>query len=204
MSLKNQNHINLDLKKLQFVPFLCDDMSVKQNDKTYSVCNNKDYCKDHPCFGYLQLYIGKIPSVVISTPKMKCLFGVQKNGNNFNMSLQFSNLKEDLEMKSFFDTIRNIEFECMKNIGLTEDDAEKFVSQIKYDKHKKYDPNLSVKLPFSNNSFQTTITSENSSAINIFNIQNFTNMECGIYLDKIWRMNDKFYAKWKCNKIHIL
>jgi len=29
-------------------------------------------------------------------------------------------------------------------------------------------------------------------------------MNCDIYLDKIWRMNDKFYAKWKCTKIHIL
>jgi len=29
-------------------------------------------------------------------------------------------------------------------------------------------------------------------------------MECDIYLDKIWKMNDKFYAKWKCKVIHLL
>ena len=23
-------------------------------------------------------------------------------------------------------------------------------------------------------------------------------MECDLYVDKIWRMNDKFYMKWKC------
>ena len=120
------------------------------------------------------------------------------------MSLQFSNLKEDSEMKYFFDLIQNIEYECMKNIGLTQDNADNFVSQIKHDKKNKYDPNLSVKLPFHKNSFQTTILSDNSSAINIFNIQNFTNMQWDIYLDKIWRMNDKFYAKWKCSKINIL
>ena len=195
---------NINPQKLNFVPFLCDDMSVNQCDKTYSICDGKEYCKDHPRFGYLQIYLGKKPNLILTTPKMKCLFGVQKNGNSFNMSLQFSNLKEDVEMKSFFDLIQNIEFECMKHIGLDQDDADNFISQIKYDKMNKYDPNLSVKLPFHKNSFQTTITSNNSSAINIFNIQNFTNMQCDIYLDKIWRMNDKFYTKWKCNKIHIL
>ena len=202
--LKSQNYMNLDLKKLQFVPFLCDDMSVKQMDKTYSICNNKEYCKDHPRFGYIQIYSDKKPNIIFKTPKMKCLFGVQKNGNSFNMSLQFTNLKEDIEMKSFFDQIQNIEFECMKHIGLNQDDADNFISQIKYDKMNKYDPNLSVKLPFHKNSFQTTITSENSSTVNIFNIQNFTTMQCDIYLDKIWRMNDKFYTKWKCSKIHLL
>ena len=25
-----------------------------------------------------------------------------------------------------------------------------------------------------------------------------------IYLDKIWRINGKFYAKWKCSTIHLL
>ena len=201
---KSQNYMNLDLKKLQFVPFLCDDMSVKQTDKTYSVCNNKEYCKDHPCFGYLQLYVGKKPNIIISTPKMKCLFGVQKTGNNFNMSLQFTNLKEDSEMKYFFDLIRTIEFECMKNIGLTEDDADNFISQIKYDKKKKYDPNLSVKIPFHYNRFQTDIFSEKSSDVNLFQIQGFTPMKCDIYADKIWKMNDKFHMKWKCKSIQLV
>ena len=200
----SQYYNNINPQKINIVPFLCDDMSVNQSDKTYSICDNKEYCKNHQRFGYLQIYLGKKPNLTLTTPKMKCLFGVQKNGNSFNMSLQFTNLKEDIQMKSFFDLIQNIEFECMKSIGLDQDDADNFISQIKYDKNNKYDPNLSIKLPFHKNSFQTTITSNNSSAVNIFNIQNFTHMQCDIYLDKIWRMNDKFYAKWKCNKIHIL
>ena len=199
------NHYNnIKIENIIITPFLCDDMSVKQCEKKYSTCNNKEYCKDHPRFGYLQLYVDKTPNLVISTPEMKCLFGVQKTGNNFNMSLQFSNLKEDANMKFFFDLIQNVEFECMKKIGLDETDADNFISQIKQDKNNKYDPNLSIRLPFHKNSFQMDITSDNSSVINIFNIQNFTNMKCDIYLDKIWKMNNKFYAKWKCSKIHIL
>ena len=67
-----------------------------------------------------------------------------------------------------------------------------------------YEPNLSVKLPFSYNRFQTDIYSEHSSTINLFQIQGFTPMECDIYLDKIWKMNDKYYAKWKCKTIHLI
>ena len=135
---------------------------------------------------------------------MKCLFGIQKSGSNFQMSLQFNNLKEDDIMKYFFDFIQGIEFKCMEKIGLLESDAENFISQIKYDKQKKYDPNLSVKIPFSYNKFQTEIYSDDSDVVNLFQIQNFTPMECDIYLDKIWKMNEKYYAKWKCKTIHLL
>ena len=107
-------------------------------------------------------------------------------------------------MIQFFEFIQNIEFMIMKYLNLNEDDSNRFVSQIKYDKQNKYDPNLNVKLPFSYNKFETDIYSDNSSINNIFQIQNFTPMQCDIYLDKIWKMNDHFYAKWKCSYIHII
>lgn len=191
--------------KIQIIPHLCDDMSVKNNKKTYKKCNHKDCHKDHQRFGYLQLFYLKNPFVYVTTPPMKCLFGIQKNnGNQFSMSLQFSNLKEDNEMIQFFEFIQNIEFMIMKYLNLDQNDSDRFVSQIKYDKQNKYDPNLNVKLPFSYNKFETDIYSDNSSINNIFQIQNFTPMQCDIYLDKIWKMNDNFYAKWKCKIINLL
>ena len=192
----------IKLNQVKYCPFLCDDMSVKQSEKTYSQCEG--CIKGHPCFGYIQLYTGKNPFLYVTTPPMKCLFGIQKSGSNFQMSLQFTNLKEDPTMKSFFDFIQQVEFECMKHIGLDETDADNFISQIKYDKKGMYEPNLSVKLPFSYNRFQTDIYSKHSSTINLFQIQGFTPMECDIYLDKIWKMNDKYYAKWKCKTIHLV
>ena len=52
-------------------------MSVtKSSEKTDSECN--DSHKDHPCFGYLQVYYLKNPMLYITTPKMKCLFGINK------------------------------------------------------------------------------------------------------------------------------
>ena len=73
----------------------------------------------------------------------------------------------------------------------------------KYDKAEKYEPNLSVKLPFHYNKFVTDLYSDFSSAVNIFNIKKFQRMECDIFADKVWRMNDKFYMKWKCKIIHM-
>ena len=192
----------IKLQNLKALPHLCDDMSVKQSDKTYSLCEG--CIKDHPCFGHLQLKMGRNLFLYVTTPPMKCLFGVQKSGSNFNMSLQFTNLKEDSDMKYFYDFIQRTEFECMKHLGLTEEDADRFISQIKQDKKGVYEPNLSIKLPFSYNQFQTELYSDHSDTVNLFQIQGFTPMECDISLDKIWKMNDKFYAKWKCKVIHLL
>ena len=202
VKLKYITYDKLELNNINSTNYLCDDMSVKQNEKTYTIC--KGCIKDHPRFGYIQLYYNKHPQVYITTPPMKCLFGVQKSGSNFQMSLQFNTIKEDDTMKYFFDFIQNLEFECMKKIGLSESDADNFISQIKYDKKKQYDPNLSIKLPFSYNRFQTDIYSDHSDTVNLFQIQNFTPMQCDIYLDKIWKMNNKYYAKWKCKTIHLI
>ena len=136
---------------------------------------------------------------------MKCLFGVQRKGNNnFQMNLQFINLEEDPYMKQFFEFIQNSEFMCMKHLGLKEDDADRFISQIQYDKNEIYEPHLLVKLPFHYNKFITDLYSDYSSAVNIFNIKKFQKMECDLYVDRVWRMNDKFYMKWKCKIIHLV
>ena len=195
----------IKLEDLDIQGYLCDDMSiVSEKDKTYTKCSCDECIKNHPRFGYYQLYYLNQSQFLVTTPLMKCLFGIQKNGNQFSMSLQFTNLQEDSVMKQFFDFIENLQFYCMARIGLDETDADNFISQIKYDKRGKYDPNLSVKIPFHYNRFQTEIFSESSNDVNLFQIQGFTPMKCDIYLDKIWKMNDKFHMKWKCKTIQLV
>ena len=194
----------LTVDRLNFKSYQCDDMSItKSSDKTYSENNKLD--KDHPCLGYIQVHYLKNPLVYVTTPIMKCLFGVQKKGqNNFQMNLQFTDLEEDPHMKQFFDFIQQCEYKQMELLGFDEDDADLFISQIRHDKKGKYDPNLEVKLPFSYNRFQCDIYSDSFSEVGVMNISKFCKLQCDIYLDKIWRMNDKFYAKWKCKTIHLL
>ena len=193
----------LNLKNVNFKTFMCDDMSViKNSEKTYS--ENNDINKDHPCFGYVNIHYLNNPILYITTPPMKCLFGVKKNSNNFQMNLQFTDLEENNKIKDFYDFVQNIEFMCMKYLDLDENNLDKFVSQIQHDKNNRYEPNLLVKIPFHYNQFLTDLYSDNSSVLNIFTIKNFQLMECDLYIDKLWKMNDKFYLKWKCKIIHLL
>ena len=194
----------LSPENINFINYQCDDMSItKSSEKTYS--QNNECHKDHPCFGYINVNYLKNPLLYVTTPPMKCLFGVQKHGtNNFQINLQFTDLEEDPMMKQFFDFIQNSEFMCMKHLGLNEEDADRFISQIQYDKNEIYEPNLLVKLPFQYNKFLTDLYSDFSSVVNIFTIKKFQRMECDLYVDKVWRMNDKFYMKWKCKIIHLV
>ena len=194
----------LSYNNLRFICYLCDDMSItKTSDKKYHKINSIE--KDHPCFGYLEVCYLKNPMLYVTTPVMKCLWGVQKKGgNSFQMNLQFTDLEEDPYMKSFFDFVQNTEFMCMKKLGLTEEDADKFVSEIQYDKNEIYEPSLQVKLPFRYNQFLVDLYSDFSSSVNIFSINKFQKMECDLFVDRVWRMNDKFYMKWKCKIIHMV
>ena len=78
--LKNKTFDKIDINGLKYIPYLCDDMSVKYNEKNYTKCNQKKCIKDNLNFGYLQLYLNKDTQLYITTPPMKCLFGIQKNG----------------------------------------------------------------------------------------------------------------------------
>lgn len=211
MKLEYRMCHTLSPESLDISHYVCDDMSVKKSqDRTYSECSHKKQrFKDHPCYGYMQLYYGNDPFLYVTTPTMKCLFGIKQNyGSNFEMCLQFNDLESDPVMKQFYEFIETVEFVCMKHLGLSADEEDRFVSQIKYDKERKYEPKINVKVPFTYNQFQTDVYTDADKAkdksVNLLSIPKFTNMECDIYLDKIWRMNGKFYAKWKCRCIHIV
>ena len=203
-----------DNKKIRFSHYLCDDMSVtKLSEKTFTTHDDtKDHLghegqqiKDHPCYGYSQLYYSRDPFFYVTTPPMKCLFGVQKSfTTTFTMSLQFTNLAGDPEMKQFFEFIQNTEFECMKALGLEDSEAGRFISQIKHDAKGRYEPNLVVKIPFRGTGFDTDIYSDDYPIVNILTIPSFKMIQCDIYLDKIWKTNDRFCAKWKTKCIHLL
>jgi hypothetical protein len=197
--LKGIDHSKYKIDNITYKTFICKDYNSKE--KEYIITTN-DSPKDLTNFGYISLSIYDNPLIYITTPPMVCLFGIDKK--TFNMSLQFTNVTGDSVMSSFFDFIKGVEFSQMKYLNLNEGDQDIYSSQIRYDKANKYDPNLSVKIPFKYNKFECDIHNENYSSMTIMNINNFTKMSCDIYIDKIWKYNEKFICKWKCKKIHIL
>jgi len=193
----------LSLDKLRCHHYMCDDISVdKASERCYSECEEGVCIQGHPCYGYSQLYYMKDPFLYVTTPPMKCLFGVQKGYNaTFSMNLQFTDLDTNPEMKEFFDFIQSTDATIMKYLGINETN---YLSQIKYDKKGKYEPNLLVKLPFRYNRFDVDIYSDTLPYVNILGIPSFRMMQCDIYLDKIWPCDKNYCAKWKVRCIHML
>ena len=198
--LKNITHDLYKVDQIKYTKYLIKDCSAKKKD--YIIDKSKENAVDIKNIGYVSLYYNQNPLIYVTTPVMVCLFGLDKKTKQ--MSLQFTNLESDSEMKSFFDFIENIEVNNMKNLGIDEDNYDKYINQIRYDKDRKYDPNLSVKVPFVNNRYDIDIYSDEYSLINIENICNFTKMKCDIYIDKIWKWNDVFTCKWKVKVIHLV
>ena len=200
--LKNITHDLYKVDQIKYTKYLIKDCSVKKKDIEYVIDKSKENAVDIKNIGYVSLYYNQYPLIYVTTPVMVCLFGLDKRTKQ--MSLQFTNLESDSEMKSFFDFIENIEVNNMRNLGIDEDNYDKYINQIRYDKDRKYDPNLSVKVPFVNNRYDIDIYSDDYSLINIENICNFTKMKCDIYIDKIWKWNDVFTCKWKAKVIHLV
>lgn len=198
--LKNITHDLYKVDQIKYTKYLIKDCSAKKKD--YVLDKSKEDAVNIKNIGYVSLYYNQNPLIYVTTPVMVCLFGLDKRTKQ--MSLQFTNLESDSEMKSFFDFIENIEVNNMRNLGIDEGNYDKYINQIRYDKDRKYDPNLSVKVPFVNNRYDIDIYSDEYSLINIENICNFTKMKCDIYIDKIWKWNDVFTCKWKVKVIHLV
>ena len=197
-SLKNLHHNIYEGKQFTYKIFSIQDCSAKK--KEYEPYQGNQIPKEIPNLGYINIQIGKYP-IMITTPTMVCPFGFNKSTGQ--LPLQFTNVKTDPEMNSFFNFIQRFEFEQMKYLGLTDEDSELYISQIKFDKKERYDPNLSVKVPFYGNRYDVDIYSEDSNH-SLTRIYNFSKVKCDIYVDKIWKFNDHFICKWKVKRVVIL
>ena len=196
---------NIFHDKLNVLDLGCQHMSctnVNAKKKDYKPCTS-DPGTDLK-YNYSQLYYHKKPQFIVTTPPMVCPFGINNYGNNFKICLQFTNYASDPVMKQFLDFIQECEYKQMELLGLTEDDQDLFISQIKYDSKGKYDPNLELKIPFSYNRFQCDIYSDDFQDISIMNISKFCKIQCDIYLDKIWKYNGTYISKWKAKMIHMI
>jgi len=197
--IKNISHDLYKIDQIKYTKYIIKDCSAKK--KEYDVDKSKKDPINIINIGYISLYYNQNPIIYITTPVMVCLFGMK----NQIMSLQFTNLKGDKEMESFFNFIKKIELNNMINLGIKdESDSDKYISQIRYDKNGKYEPNLSVKVPFVKNCYDVDIYSDEYDTCNIRNLNNFTKMKCDIYIDKIWKFNEQFICKWKAKVIYLV
>ena len=195
-NLKHIDHGKYIIDKIQYINFNLKNPNVQEKE----YIRDDSVAVENERLSYIQLLYNNNPMIYITTPKMFCPFGFNKNANTMN--LQFTNLETDAHMKSFFEFIQNIEFQQMAHIGLTEENADLYKTQIQYDKKGVYDPSLYVKLPFNYNKYEVDIYNDRF-PITILGIQKYTTMTCDIYIDKIWKYNDTYICKWKVRNIFV-
>ena len=186
-----------DLDNINFVNYSCVDIK----DKKYKA-ENEILAKENERLSYIDIFYKYNTKIEITTPVMVLPFGIDKS-NGFQMKLQFTDYKNNKEMKDFHDYINHLEFKQMEHIGLTDEDLHLYNTQIYQDKKEKYDPLLSVKIPFIKNKFNVEVYNDDY-MLNILNINKFSKLKCDIYIDKIWKYNEKYICKWKVSKIYVL
>ena len=195
-NLKHIDHGKYIIDKIQYINFNLKNPNVQEKE----YIRDDSVAVENERLSYIQILYNNNPMIYITTPKMFCPFGFNKNANTMN--LQFTNLETDAHMKSFFEFIQNIEFQQMAHIGLTEENADLYKTQIQYDKKGVYDPSLYVKLPFNYNKYEVDIYNDRF-PITILGIQKYMTMTCDIYIDKIWKYNDTYICKWKVRNIFV-
>ena len=197
--LKNIHHDKYKVDDIQYANLLWEDCTKK---KEVIPDKSRKFAVDLKNIAYTSVYYNGTPMIYVTTPVMTCLWGMNKQTKQ--LSLQFTDLETDSSMKSFYNFIKNIEIHNMQNLGITEDNMDEYGTQIRVDKSGKYEPNLSVKVPFVENRYEIEVFNDEIDNINIYNINNFVKMRCDIYIDKIWKYNDIFYCKWKARKIYLV
>ena len=197
--LKNIHHDKYKVDDIQYANLLWEDCTKK---KEVIPDKSRKFAVDLKNIAYTSVYYNGTPMIYVTTPVMTCLWGMNKQTKQ--LSLQFTDLETDSSMKSFYNFIKNIEIHNMQNLGITEDNMDEYGTQIRVDKSGKYEPNLSVKVPFVENRYEIEVFNDEKENINIYNINNFVKMRCDIYIDKIWKYNDIFYCKWKARKIYLV
>jgi hypothetical protein len=197
--LKNNHHNLFENKPLQYNNFVCKDCTAKK--KEYELQENDETePKNIPNLGYIELSLGKI-HIYLTTPIMVAPFGFNRQTNQ--IYLQFTNVRTDSEVNSFYNFVQGLEMKQMEYLGLNEGDADLYISQIRHDKNGKYDPNLILKVPFSKNKYDIDIHNKEGEECSISTVYNFSKMQCDIYIDKIWKYNEKYICKWKVKKIQM-
>ena len=196
--LRNNHHNLFEGKEITYNNFVCKDCTQKKKEYEYE--GGSTIPKTIPNLGYIELSLGKYP-IYITTPKMAAPFGFNTQTNQ--IYLQFTNVRTDSEVNSFYNFIQELEMKQMQYLGLDEEDADLYLSQIRHDKNGKYDPNLIIKVPFSKNKYDIDVHSKDGSECSVSTIYKFSKMQCDIYIDKIWKFNEKYVCKWKVKKIQL-
>ena len=84
----------------------------------------------------IQIYNNKTPNLILKTPPMVCIFGLNKKF--WSINLQFTNYKNDKIMESFLNLLENIDklnkdYLQMRQTEYTEEQASQKLQEFNFD-----------------------------------------------------------------------
>ena len=216
MNNEYHNPYTIDFQKIQFLQYIelndnninnftsrqLEDIEEVYNN-TYILCKKHKIPQDNLLLEYIKFNFLGNSRVYLTTPTMRCVFGIEKSYKSFEIKLAFHNIDNDKTIKQFYDTIKMSEYIQMAKLGLKAEESNKYISQIRQDKEQQYDPFLIVKLPFRYNKFDVDILYKDKSDLGIMDISSGMMMKCNLYIDSIQKFNGKYICKWKCSFIQI-
>ena len=126
---------------------------------------------------------------------MKCPFGLENEYNKYLIKLEFSNLKNNLEMAELYNKFKNyfnelIEFETDKNL----------IDNIRVS--SKYDPIIKFYLPFRYDKFEVDFY-KNNNLVTSKEICNNSYLSLDIEIPSLWYYKNNFGLNINITKINI-
>lgn len=147
----------------------------------------------------------------INTPKCKLPFGVSEYNSKYSLQLSLQGMSDQMEhFKKFLNNLddKNIEMGSKFSSkwfkkNLTKDTVTELYNPILKQNNPKYPPNIKVKLPFRDDTFQGEVFDSNRNVISLNDITKGCHVEAIIELSGIYFVAKEFGISWKVIQLKV-
>lgn len=137
-----------------------------------------------------------LKTLIIKTPLLYLPFGVDKQYNNYKLSLQFKKTNNNTDIDLFLNFIQDLELYLQKETHMT------VKSQLRLT--KDYPPLLSTKVIKHYNKIITRVyKGANKENINIFSLKKGDSLRADLIIDKMWEYEGELIYKLKLHTIYL-
>lgn len=147
---------------------------------------------------HIKLYYGDNLGITLVTPPMRVSCPIQKGYHKYLGFLQFNYLDSDSEQQELLETVTQINETIISYLSqfIEEPPVESCVTHM-----EPYPPTLNISLNSKGSCISSVIQNSRGKDIPYFNIEKGDMVRAKITLSTVWKVQGKFYYKWKVSKI---
>lgn len=137
----------------------------------------------------------------IRTPIMTLPFGIDSVKDSYYGKLEFSNYINDCEIHDFFNLMKGCEKLIVDYILSIDKDA---IIMSNINENEGFNPEMTIKLIQFKDRITTKIINKTSKFLTFMDIKKKSKVKCVLLLDGIWKVNGKYWYKWKAQEILVV